>query len=68
MFNLDISDGSFRTMFSFLFIMQKITYVALKNKKFIFNCYYEDGNEDMLERGEYFSSILDVPFNFIKIT
>lgn len=49
-------------------VMQKITYVSLKNKKFIFNWYYEEGDDDILERGEYFSSILDVPFNFIKIS
>jgi hypothetical protein len=50
----------------FIHLLQKITYVTLKNKKFIFNWYYEDGDEDILERGEYFSSVLDVPFNFIK--
>jgi hypothetical protein len=49
-------------------MLQKITYVTLKNKKFIFNWYYEDGDDDILERGEYFASILDVPFNFIKIS
>ena len=48
-------------------MLQKITYVSLKNKKFIFNWYYEDGDDDILERGEYFATILDVPFNFIKI-
>ena len=47
-------------------ILQKITYVSLKHKKFIYNWYYEDGDEDILERGEYFASVLDVPFNFIK--
>ena len=47
-------------------LLQKITYVSLKHKKYIFNWYYEDGDEDILERGEYFSSVLDVPFNFIK--
>lgn len=51
----------------FIHLLQKITYVTLKNKKFIFNWYYEDGDEDILERGEYFSSVLDVPFNFIKV-
>jgi len=50
----------------FIHILQKITYVTLKHKKFIFNWYYEDGDEDILERGEYFASILDVPFTFIK--
>ena len=48
-------------------LLQKVTYVSLKNKKFIFNWYYEDGDEDIYERGEYFSSVLDVPFNFIKL-
>jgi hypothetical protein len=52
----------------FIHILQKITYVTLKNKKFIFNWYYEDGDDDILERGEYFASVLDVPINFIKIT
>jgi hypothetical protein len=53
---------------TFIQLLQKLTYVQLKDKRFIFNWYYEDGDEDILERGEYFSSVLDVPFNFIKIT
>jgi hypothetical protein len=48
-------------------LLQKVTYVSLKNKKFIFNWYFEDGDDDILEHGEYFASVLDVPFNFIKI-
>lgn len=51
----------------FIHILQKITYVTLKHKKFIFNWYYEEGDDDILERGEYFASILDVSFNFIKL-
>lgn len=51
----------------FIHILQKITYVTLKHKKFIFNWYFEDGDEDILERGEYFASVLDVPFNFVKV-
>jgi hypothetical protein len=51
----------------FIHIMQKITYVTFKHQKFIFNWFYDDGDDDILERGEYFASILDVPFNFIKI-
>jgi hypothetical protein len=51
----------------FIHILQKVTYVTLKHKKFVFNWYYEDGDEDILERGEYFASVLDVRFNFIKI-
>jgi len=52
----------------FIHLLQKITYVALKHKKFVFNWYFEDGDDDILERGEYFSSVLDVPMNFIKLT
>jgi hypothetical protein len=48
-------------------ILQKITYVNVKHKKYIINWYYEEGDEDILERGEYFASILDVPVNFIEI-
>jgi hypothetical protein len=48
-------------------LLELIKHVTLKNRKFIFNWYYEEGDEDILERGEYFSSVLDVPFNFIKI-
>ena len=51
----------------FIHILQKVTYVTLKHKKFVFNWYYEDGDDDILERGEYFASVLDVRFNFIKI-
>jgi hypothetical protein len=51
----------------FIHILQKITYVALKHKKYIFNWYYEDGDEDIYERGEYFASVLDVPFHIIKL-
>jgi hypothetical protein len=51
----------------FITLFLKITHVSLKHKKFIFNWYFEDGDEDILERGEYFSAVLDVPFNFIKI-
>ncbi len=48
-------------------LLQKVTYVTLKHKKFKINWYYEEGDEDILERGEYFSSILNVKFNFIRI-
>ncbi|MFO7620815.1 MAG: DUF1987 domain-containing protein [Bacteroidales bacterium] len=47
-------------------LLQIVTYVQLKNKKFLFNWFYEDGDEDVLERGQYFASVLDVPFNFIR--
>jgi hypothetical protein len=52
----------------FIHLLQKVTYVSLKHKKFVFNWYYEEGDEDIYERGEYFASVLDVPFNFIKLS
>jgi hypothetical protein len=49
-------------------IIHKITHIHLKKnkKKFVINWYYKDEDEDMLEKGRFFSSDLDVPFNFIK--
>lgn len=51
----------------FIALFQKITFVSLKDKKYIFNWYFEEGDEDILERGEYFASVLDIPINFIRI-
>jgi len=50
----------------FISLLEKIKHVSLKNGKYVFNWYYEDGDEDIFERGEYFSVVLDVPFNFIR--
>jgi hypothetical protein len=52
----------------FVTLFQKITHVTLKHKKFKINWYYEDGDEDILERGEYFAAVLDISINFIKIS
>jgi SiaC family regulatory phosphoprotein len=50
-------------------IIHKITCIHLQKntKKFIVNWYYKDEDEDMLEKGRFFSADLDVPFNYIKI-
>ena len=47
-------------------LIHKISRVRLLNKKLIINWYYEEGDEDIYERGEYFSSVLNIPFNFVK--
>lgn len=52
----------------FIQLLEKIKRVTLRNKKFVVNWYYEEGDEDILERGEYFSSVLDIPFNFFMIS
>jgi hypothetical protein len=51
----------------FISLLQKITYVTLKHKKFVINWYYEEGDEDILERGEHFASILNVNINLVKV-
>jgi hypothetical protein len=50
-------------------VLHKITHIHLnKNKKrFIIRWYFTDEDEDMLELGRFFSSDLDVPFEWIKI-
>ncbi len=48
-------------------LLQKVTYVTLKHSRFIINWFYEQGDDDILERGEYFASVLDVEFNFVEI-
>ena len=50
----------------FIHLFELIKHVNIKNRNFMFNWYYEDGDDDILERGEYFASVLDVTFNFIK--
>ena len=48
-------------------LLKKIESLKSKNKKYIINWYYEEGDEDILEKGEKISIVLDIPFNFIMI-
>ena len=47
----------------------KIIHIHLKNnkKKLKIDWYYKDDDEDMLAQGTFFSSVLNTPFNLIKI-
>jgi hypothetical protein len=45
--------------------IRKFSYVKLKDKELLINWYFEDGDDDMLEQGEYISTTLEIPFNFI---
>jgi hypothetical protein len=43
--------------------------LLMENKKdteLIINWYFEEGDDDLLERGQYYESILDTKFNFIE--
>jgi hypothetical protein len=48
-------------------LLKKIESVKNKDKKYIINWYYEEDDEDILEKGEKISTILDIPFNFTII-
>lgn len=49
--------------------IRRIIHVHLKNnkEKLTINWYYKDDDEDMLEKGTFFSPVLDVDISFIKI-
>ena len=65
-FCLEYSDKS--NSMIFISLLKTIESIKLKNKKYIINWYYEEDDEDILEQGEYISSVLHVPFNFIIIS
>jgi hypothetical protein len=48
-------------------LLRKIESLQGMKKKYIINWYYEEGDEDILEKGEFFSSELNIPFNFIEV-
>ena len=47
-------------------LLRKIESLKQINKKYIINWYYEEGDEDILEKGEFFIEV-NMPFNFIEI-
>jgi hypothetical protein len=52
----------------YISLLNKIKSIKLKDKKYIINWYFDEGDEDILEKGENISSNLDIPFNFIEIS
>jgi hypothetical protein len=49
-------------------LLRKVLFINRTNKWLIVNWYYDEGDEDILELGEYLSLILEKPFNFIMVT
>ena len=47
-------------------ILRALVDSAAKGKQISVNWYYEEGDDDILERGEYYESILGIKFNFIE--
>ncbi len=66
--NLDISLEYFNSGSSkaLLHILRALADLTKKGKQLSINWYYEEGDDDVLERGEYYESILDIKFNFIE--
>ena len=52
----------------YIALLNKITSIKLKSKKYIINWYFDEGDEDILEKGENISSSLGIPFNYIEIS
>jgi hypothetical protein len=50
-----------------IIILQKLLMLTLKHKKLNVNWLYEEGDVDILEKGEYFSTVLNLKFNFIEL-
>lgn len=49
----------------YITLIKKASLLKLKNKKIIVNWFYEEGDLDILEKGESVSSITGMPFNYI---
>jgi hypothetical protein len=49
-----------------LHILRALAEVIKMGHKLTINWYYEEGDDDIMERGEYYESILEVKFNFIE--
>jgi hypothetical protein len=45
--------------------LKKISQVNQKGKRLVIRWYYEEDDVDLYERGEYISSVIDFPFEFI---
>jgi hypothetical protein len=52
----------------YISLLKKIENVILKNKKLLINWYYEEGDEDIFEKGEIISFCLENHLNFIMIS
>ena len=47
-------------------ILRELSELLADGRELKVNWYYEEGDDDILERGEYYSSILDLEINFIE--
>jgi hypothetical protein len=64
--NLELEYMNSGSAKSILQLLRELSSVNSGENKLIINWYYELGDEDMLEKGEYFESILKIQFNYIE--
>ena len=57
------NSGSSKAM---LHILRALVDIAKKGDRLSVNWYYEEGDDDIMERGEYYESILDFKFSFFE--
>jgi len=50
-----------------LHILRELVELRNKGHNVVLNWYYEEGDDDILERGQYIASILETKFNFIMV-
>lgn len=48
-------------------VLRELKVAADKGNEIKINWYYEEGDDDILERGEYYASILEIDINFIEV-
>jgi hypothetical protein len=59
-----LNSGTSKYMLKILKLMKEID---SNGYKLTINWYFEEGDDDILERGEYYASILDMDINLIEI-
>jgi len=58
-----LNSGTSKYILEILTLLKGLT---RKDHQLTVNWYYEEGDDDILERGEYYSSILDLKINFVE--
>jgi len=48
-------------------MLKSLKDLVASGHKLSINWYYEEGDDDILERGEYYASILGLPISFIEV-
>ncbi len=51
---------------SLLQVLSELTGIVQMGKNLTINWYFEEGDDDMVERGEYFENILKFRFNYLE--